>query len=283
MTIQQKTQVRDALVRYIAGFDTQALAAASLQGISPSLVSQVKTNNWSMISDHLWQQLARQVGFYCGDWKPADTSSYVLLNILFNDAQHFGMTYGIIMGRGVGKTFAAANYLKKHEQVLYVSCAETWTCRDLLMALGEATGTKARGTLPELARTLTEYLASQDVPVLIIDDAQRLKDRVFHLMLKLANSLHGIAGIALMGTETLRERITGGRQLGKPGYNAFFNAMGRRFVTVPKLGLRDIALICNANGMDDPGLIHMIAEECGGDLHAAPQLLHKYNVMKIAA
>src|SRR6185437_13725271 len=107
MTNEQKRQVRDALIRYTSNFDTQTHASESLQGISSSTISQVKNNNWELLSERLWHHIARQVGFYCGEWQPADTSAYLLLRILFSDAQHYAMAYGIAIGTGMGKTFAA--------------------------------------------------------------------------------------------------------------------------------------------------------------------------------
>ena len=42
MTNEQKRQVREALIRYTANFDTQTQAAESLQGVSSSTISQVR-------------------------------------------------------------------------------------------------------------------------------------------------------------------------------------------------------------------------------------------------
>src|ERR1043165_4447123 len=109
MTNEQKKQVKDALVRYAANFDTQQQAAESLKGVSASTISQIKNNNWELLSERMWHHIARQVGFYCGEWQPADTSAYLLLNILFGDAQHYAMTYGIAFAKGTGKTFTAAH------------------------------------------------------------------------------------------------------------------------------------------------------------------------------
>src|SRR3954466_6351117 len=120
MTHEQKKQVRDALVRYAASFPTQNEAAESLQGISPATLSLVRNNNWELLSERLWHHIARQVGFFCGEWQPADTSSYLLLRILLGDAQHYAMTYGIAIGKGLGKTFTAHHYTRENDNTIYL-------------------------------------------------------------------------------------------------------------------------------------------------------------------
>jgi len=96
MTNEQKGQVRDALVRYVNNFDSQTKAAESLQGISSSTISQVKNHNWELLSNRLWYHIARQVGFYCGEWQPADTNhlfavaySFQRCPALLHDVWHF--------------------------------------------------------------------------------------------------------------------------------------------------------------------------------------------------
>jgi hypothetical protein len=80
----------------------------------------VKNHNWELLSDRLWHHVARQVGFYCGDWNAADTSAYLLLRILFSDAQHYAMTYGIAIGEGLGKTLLLrAMRARMNQRIIY--------------------------------------------------------------------------------------------------------------------------------------------------------------------
>ena len=207
MTNEQKGQVRDALVRYVNGFPTQALAAESLQGISSSTISLVKNHNWELLSDRLWHHVAKQVGFYCGDWHAADTSAYLLLRILFSDAQHYAMTYGISIGEGLGKTFAATRYARENESAHYISCNEAYNRKSFITALIHKAGMEAKGNVLQQLEQYAAYLREQTEPVLIIDDAHKLKDRVLHLVVLLANSVAAKAGIVIMGGEQLRMRI----------------------------------------------------------------------------
>src|ERR1035437_9199479 len=177
MTNEQKRQVRDALVRYVNKFETQTLASESLEGISLSTISQVKNNNWELLSDRLWHNIARQVGFYCGEWQPADTNAYLLLRILFSDAQHYAMTYGISIGDGLGKTFTAGHYTRENDNTYYIACNDQFNRKSFITALMNGAGLQAKGSVPELMQQFSDHVSEKEEALLILDDAHKLKGR----------------------------------------------------------------------------------------------------------
>lgn len=282
MTNEQKKQVRDALVRYAGNFETQTKAAESLNGVSSSTISQVKNNNWELLSDRLWHHIARQVGFYSKEWQPADTGAYLLLRILFSDAQHYAMTYGISMSRGLGKTFTAHHYIRENEATYYIACNDNYNRKSFITALMTGVGLEAQGTVPELMQKLTDFLAEKDEALLILDDAHKLKDRVLHMAVLLANSLSDKIGVVVMGIDQLRIRIVEGVRLKKVGFDEIYKSIGRRFITLTCLGPKDVELVCRANGLYDEDTISQISDECE-DLHKAVQLITEHTQMDIAA
>ncbi len=283
MTNEQKRQVREALLRYVSNFDTQSQAAESLQGISTSTISQVRNNNWELLSERLWHHIARQVGFYCGEWQPADTSAYLLLRILFSDAQHYAMAYGISIDAGLGKTFTAGHYTREQENVCYIAGSDTYNRKSFMTALLNSMGLIAAGTVPDMMKQFSDYLTGKEEPLLLIDDAHKLKDRVLHLLVLLANSVAGKAGIIIMGGAELRMRIIEGMRLKKVGFDEIYKTIGRRFITLGSLGPKDVELVCRANGLYDDEIIEYITVECANNLHAATRLIHQYTQMNIAA
>jgi hypothetical protein len=283
MTNEQKKQVRDALVRYANKFDTQTMAAETLDGVSISTLSQVKNGKWEMISDRLWQNIARQVGFYCGEWQPADTTAYLLLRILFSDAQHYAMTYGIAIGNGLGKTFAAGRYAHEHGNTYYLAGNEEYNKKTFATALLNTAGIATRGNVAEMIQLFADYIAGQEDALLIFDDMHRLKDRVLHLVVLLANKLAGGAGIIMMGGEKLQESITEGVRVKKAGFDDVYNNIGKRFITLGAPGPKDVELLCRANGVSDEQVIHEIKEESKSNLHTATRLIIKHTQLDIAA
>ncbi|WP_161499271.1 AAA family ATPase [Flavipsychrobacter stenotrophus] len=275
MTHEHKLQVKDALMRYISSFDTQAEAAASLHGISQATISQVKNENWELLSNKLWLQIARQVGFYCGEWHPADTSASLLLRILFADAQHYAMSYGITMSTGLGKTFTAKQYKREQENVIYIPCREAHNRRSFMNLVMETAGLSPADLIPDMINSFTTSVSAREQPLVIIDDAHKLKDRVLQLMVALANTLTGTVGVVIMGNEELRPRIMEGVLIQKTGYERLYNAFGKRFITLTGLSPRDVELVCKANSLFDEATVRDIAEACGGSLHGIPEIVQK--------
>jgi len=134
-----------------------------------------------------------------------------------------------------------------------------------------------------MMKQFADHLSGKEEPLLLIDDAHKLKDRVLHLLVLLANGMAGKAGIIIMGGAELRMRIIEGVRLKKVGYDEIYKTIGRRFITLSSLGPKDVELVCRANGLHDEGVIEYINAECGNNLHAAARLIHQYTSMNVAA
>lgn len=282
MTHEQKIQVKEALMRYVANFDTQAQAAATLQGVTAAAISSVKNDKWQLVSNNTWLNIARQVGFYCRQWHHADTSVSLLLGILLGDAQRYTMAYGVAIEKGLGKTFAAQHYAREHENVIYMRCLEAHNRRSFMAGLMEAARLRPSQSLPDMVNAFTAAVSYVPEMVIVLDDTHLLKDRVLQLVITLANSLTGVAGMVLMGNAEWRNRITGGVKENKAGYERIYNSFGRRFVTINSLSPRDAETICRANNITDEHVIAQIVAEAT-DLHAVTEMIKKYYPVAMAA
>jgi type II secretory pathway predicted ATPase ExeA len=134
-----------------------------------------------------------------------------------------------------------------------------------------------------MLQQLTAIIATKDEPLLIIDDAHLLKDRVLHLVVLLANSVYGSAGIVIMGDTALRMRIIEGVRTKKPGFEDIYQTIGRRFITMDTLAPTDIPAICRANGIHDDDMIAYICRESSGNLHTATCLIQQHVPQRMAA
>lgn len=270
----QKEHVREALLRYMNGFATQRAAARSLEGISAQTISQIKNKRWGQVSDMQWQKLARQVGFYTGnEWQAADTSANLLLRILLNDAQYNAMAYGVAMGTGIGKTFAAMRYTRENDYAHYIACDEEMNRKTFLQKLAGCLEADMNGTVEEMMMQLAAQLKKSGEVLLVLDDAHKLKERVLQFAATLYRHLAGGCGIVLLGDDTLRMRIVEGVRMNKEGYEEIYRNIGRRFITLGRLNEKDIALVCNANGVKDEGNISCIADACGSNLHQVTDMI----------
>lgn len=203
----------------------------------------------------------------------ADTSVSLLLRILFSDAQIWKMTYGIAIDEGLGKSFTAAYYATLKENVYIVACREDMNRRTFLDEILTASGIDAQGFIPQIMETLKKELPERKDAIIIIDDAHKLKDRVLHLAVVLANSLFGNVGVILMGTSELRTRIVGAHKLQQPGFDEYYNHIQRRFISLRTLGPKDIENVCRANGVTSDEDIAVIKEHSEGNLHSATDII----------
>lgn len=283
MKQEQKNLIRKAVVRYVGNYNTVTEAAQSMKNVTAIEIMQIINNNRNAINDRQWQQIARQLNMHVTDWKTADTSASLLLRILMGDAQRYAMNYGVSMAGGMGKTYAAEMYNRCNDNVVYVTGSEAHNRKTFVTEMLASAGGEANGTAPEMLRHLTELMLQKDEPLLIIDDAHLLKDRVLHMVVMLANNLMGKAGIMLMGNEELRPRIIEGVRTGRLGYEEIYQTIGRRFVTLSYLAPSDVAAVCRANGVYDEETIAHISSNCDNCLHTATYLIQQCMEQRIAA
>ncbi|MCF8451528.1 MAG: ATP-binding protein, partial [Taibaiella sp.] len=217
------------------------------------------------------------------EWQAADTSTSLLLRILFGDAQHYGMSYGIAIGNGLGKTFTALQYMRTHENVLYVAGNEFYNRKSFLTAMLGAANAQATGTAPEMLKQLVGIIESREETLIIVDDAHKLKNRVLHLLVLLANMQAEKTGMIIMGDDLMKTRIVEGVRLKQPGFDEIYKTIGRRFITLNYLAPGDIMSVCNANGLYDPQSISFIQETCGHNLHRATSLIAEQLQQGLAA
>ena len=216
-----------------------------------------------------------RVGFYCGEWHAADTSTYMLLRILFADAKHYAMVYGIAIERGLGKTFSARMYCREHANTYYMACTEGHNRKSFISELAKNFADDVPDKVPGMMQLVCDNMSRQDEPLLIIDDAHKLKDRVLHFVISLTDCLMGLCGVVIMGNDDLRRRIVEGVQQNKEGFETVYKMIGRRFVSLGQVGPNDAELICLANDVKDENRIGYIKEQCKNSLHPIAGLIQE--------
>ena len=59
----KKQQITNALKVYCERYESQNKAANSLKGISAATISQMLNNNWDLIKDEMWRNVASQINY----------------------------------------------------------------------------------------------------------------------------------------------------------------------------------------------------------------------------
>lgn len=286
MQQSQKNEIKRLLDKYIEQYPSQAKAVNSLKNISEATIINIRKGNWDSVSDEMFRKVGLQVGYSAkGAWNLVETEDFKTITTLLDDAKEYSNVFAITAPSGAGKTFTASYYERNNNNVYHIVCAEYFNRKIFLARLLDKMGKDSSGSVSDMMDTIIETLMKQDSPLIILDEADKLNDTVLYFFITLYNMLHGKCGIVLIATDYLSKRIIKGRKMNRKGYNEIFSRVGRRFITLDGTDEKEVAAICEANGLTDPTIIKRIYNECEGDLRRVERGVHRTRkqVRKITA
>ena len=265
MTNNEKQAIAARLKNYCDQKGSQNKAAKSL-GISSATVSKVLANDWETISDDMWRSIAARTGHDATQWAIVRTSAYDRMTFLLTQAQEESLVLGVTGLAGCGKTEAIKNYTAGHRDVYHLCCSEYWTMRTFIGKLSKCLGMDIAGSTSEQMEAIVERLQAVDTPLIVLDEADKLKDPVLYFFISLYNQLEGQCGIMLCATDYLQKRIERGLRFGRKGYEEIHSRIGRRFIKLDVINEGDIVAVCKANGVTDNQTIKNIVADADSDL-----------------
>lgn len=275
MTTEFKKQVQQKLEVFVQEAGSQNKAANKMTGVSPALLSQIKNDNWDLISDAMWRTVAAQIGMNAKDWVFVETTDYKIINHFLNDAKMSANVFAITGGAGTGKSKTLELYVKDNRNSYLLSCAEYWNRKEFLVQLLTAMGVDYSGfTVAEMMNEIIKKIKSQENPLIILDEADKLPDTVLHFFITLYNRLEDHCGIVLCATDHLSKRITKGIKLNRKGYKEIYSRIGRKFIELKGVSFTDVTQICMANGIESPKDIKEIFNDCELDLRRVKRKIH---------
>ena len=239
--------------------------------ISAATISRniLKEENWHDVSEKMWTEIATAlgVGLSGREWVIVSTSNYRIMHSTLSDAQREGLFIGVSEKAGSGKTAAIAEYVRKDAThgVFAMQCEE-WGRRTFLLALCAKLGvTAGRYDGPDvLTDGIVKFFklhAKGRTPLVILDEADKLKPAALRFLIVLYNRLEDEIGLVACGTENLEKEIKQGVRKAAKGYDEIDSRLGRSFVHLMGSTKADVALICRANGIDDDQAISRIFDD----------------------
>jgi len=277
MNYAQKQQIVNALNELRRKHSQNKLAVRL--GISSANVSNMINGKWDRISDEMWQKVAARLDLREA-WNTAETRTFKKLTQLMDVAQKRSMSIAIVGDAGAGKTHAYKHFEQTRENVIYVQCAFHFTQRTFIAELLRALGKESAGLrLVEMIQLAVRTLQRMNKPLVILDEADKLKDSPFMLYIDLYNQLEGHAGFVLSGAPFLKIQIEKNAKRDKRGYREILSRIGRRFILAEPATLADIKKICQANGLADADYNRIYAES-GGDLRRVKRVVEKYRELQ---
>ena len=271
----KKTNISNALRTYVERYESQNRAAQSLKNVSAATVSQILNAQWDLISDEMWRNIASQVGYREERWEAAETANYRALMTILADAKANSLTLGITGNAGSGKTFACRQFTAGNKNVYHLICNEYWGNKLFLSELLMLIGRDSSGmSISEMINETVRVLKVQELPLIIIDEADKLKDSVLHLFISLYNKLEDECGIVLIATNHLEKRLTHGVKLNRRGYNEIWSRLGRKCVQLKGISAADIVAVCELNGVSERRDIDAIITDSESDLRRVKRKVH---------
>ena len=270
----QKKQITQRLRNYCERYESQNKAAASMKGVSSATVSQMLNGNWELIKDEMWRNVAGQIGYKDENWQPVFTRDFTILNKMLNDAKENSLVVAITGNAGSGKSYASRYFSEQNKRVYLLCCNEFWNRKLFLAELLSAMGKDYNGyTVGEMMNEVVRGLKTQEKPLIILDEADKLSDQVLYFFITIYNQLEDECGIVMTATNFLEKRLLRGLKLNKKGYNEIWSRVGRKCVKLKGISASDITAVCEQNGVGDSKSIDKIINECECDLRRVKRMV----------
>lgn len=237
-------------------------------GVSGATISQMINNKWDNIKETLWQRIAHELQINSNRWNIAETLTFKQITAYAEAVKKNQMFILISCKAGSGKTATLKTFTEqnKGQSVFYIQARE-WSKRDFLMELcrllGVDTG-KGYISVDKLGMKAIEFFTKRKEknPLLIVDEADKLKPSALRWFITLYNELEDEMGVILAGTENLEKTIKRGVKFNILGFDEIDSRFGRKFVNdIVGARLVDVEMICRANGITDKNVIKNIFQE----------------------
>jgi len=262
ITIEFKQKIVEAIKQRRQNYKSDAKHAMSLD-ISASQYSRtMKGELENVLSEALWISIARKLDVQFrnkASWQIAETETYTAITFQLGECQNKSISLLLCDMAGIGKTFAAKNYVKSHANSVYVDCSLVKTKQQLVREIAKEFGVGHLKKYSEVFADLIYYIKSIENPMIVLDEAGDLSYSAFLELKALWNATEYCCGWYMMGADGLRVKIECNLNRQKVGYAEIFRRYGNRFQRITPVGKQEreeflkheLAVVAKANGMDD--------------------------------
>lgn len=273
---------RNGLMRHVGDWITRLGSqnrVAEKCGISGTAMSQWMNGKYGADTTELDKKIASALGYQEDGWQVVTTiKNYQKIEFVFRSCKQQAMWMAISNKAGSGKTQTLEHLFNSDltGSVIFIQ-AEEWNSRQFLLELAERTcGVPKRGytDIPTLLRMIAEYLngMAASKPILIVDEADKLKPAAFRKLIPLYNRTEHRLGCVLAGTENLHKEIARGVRNNTKGYDEIDSRLGRSYIELPGAIDADVKAICMANGLDED-----VADRIWGEVDKVKRLVKVRN------
>lgn len=267
ITPQHKSEITTLVLREKDSLGTQR-AVANKADVSEATINLILNGNTRDIADKMWQKIAAALGYSPSGWQLVQTTNTSILCQVFADAKATSAFMAVSHKAGSGKTSSAKSFYAQHASagVYLIQCRE-WNKRQFLVKLCQTLGLETgRGwvSADDLIDSITTFFKRRvgARPLLIIDEADKLRPAALRTLIPLYNECEEQVGVVILGTDNLEKELKAGVRYNHKGFDELDSRFGRRFVHLIGATQGDIAAICAANGITDKAKYKAIFKEC---------------------
>jgi DNA transposition AAA+ family ATPase len=226
-------------------------------GISASALSLFRSGKYGAKEDNLAETIAMALGYRESNWNVVETVvSYQQVATCFKAAKEESLWMGISSKAGIGKTEALRDMYTRSsdDSVIFIQCSE-WNAHRFMLEIYEKVLGKCERylTAEKMKTAVVSYLysISEKKPVLLIDEADKLKPSSMATLIDLYNRTESFVGALFAGTDNLEETIKRGASRAKKNMDEIDSRLGRQFIHLLGATKKDVFAICAANGVTD--------------------------------
>ena len=215
----------------------------------------------------MWQKVASKLRVDFSGWQIAETRDFKTVYQVLNDAKKESLFIGFSDPAGKGKSAPQKVYSESHagEAVFFLRARE-WARKEFLDKLRLALGIEVKGVLSidALGEKIIQFFQDRasSKPLLIIDEADKLKAPAIRFFIHLYNELEDKLGLVMFGTENLEKQIKAGVRLKRKGYDEIDSRFGRKYLKLMGCTKDCLRKICEVNGIRDKMTMSKIWNEC---------------------
>lgn len=252
---------RNKLIQHVQDWITRMgsqTKVAEKIGVSVSALSLWLNGKYGADTGKMDKRIAASLGYRDDGWQVVTTiANYRKIEFVALSCKQESMWMAISNKAGSGKTQTLEHIFNSDlsGSIIFIQ-AEEWNARQFLLELAERTcGVPKRSytDIPTLLKMITEYLnrLAADKPLLIIDEADKLRPAALRKLIPIYNRTEHRLGCVLAGTENLHKEIARGVRNNLKGYDEIDSRLGRQYLELPGASESEVIDICLANRLDE--------------------------------
>jgi len=218
------------------------------------------------IDDKYFMRIARSINFTVRKSyrKHHDTDNFLMCATTFSDARDSKMPYAIDGATGEGKSYSAIEYIRSNpKNSYYVRCDGDLTAKSFFVELAYSLGMTPAGPIYDIRKNVIHKLKNETDALLIIDEAENLKDRAWESLKRVMDDLKGYTGIVFIGANDFERQLQKKADKMKGCFPQVLRRMREGgFVQLFQLSVDDAITICKSYGITSKQHVKAMFDRC---------------------